>query len=169
MARRPDRTRRTDAQRRARDARAQRESAWQARQTQLEAALTDYFAAAAAAERIRAVAQAKADAVLASAEIAVSRPYAQACAAILRLRQLVHTNAELAGLCGIRPEEVSEMLAWTRQHAQEPAQAADGTAGLEGTANGQAPALDGGTLTEIAAGTQDDGGLAAGDDAGRSA
>lgn len=167
MARR-DRTRRTAAQRRARDARAQRESAWHARERQLEAALADFFAATAEADRIRSAGKAKADAALASAEIAASKPYAAACAAVLRLRQLVDTNAELAGLCGIRPDEVSEMLAHARQHAPEPpAQAAGGTARLEGAANGATAAPGDGTNPGVAARTRDDG-LAAGDSGGRS-
>lgn len=167
MARRPDRTRRTDAQRRARDARAQRESAWRARQAQLEAALTDFFAAAAEAERIRAAARAKADAVLADADTAAARPYAEACAAILRLRHLVDTNAELAGLCGLRPEEVSEMLARARQHTQEPPRTADATGRLEGPANGATAAQGADTLTGVAASTRD-GKLTVADDEGRS-
>ena len=167
MARRTDRTRRTDAQRRARDARAQRESAWQARQKQLEAALTDYFTAAAAVDRIRADAQAKADAVLASAETAASKPYAAACAAVLRLRQLVGSNAELAGMCGIRPDEVSEMLAHARPQAQDESPPADATVRLAGTADGATAVTPGESIiTELPVGTPDSG-PAASDDSGR--
>jgi hypothetical protein len=74
-------------------------------------ALVDYFRAVGEAERIKLQAQLKADALLAEATRAVATPWAAACAAVRRLRDLCDNNAEL---CGLKLEDVRDMLGASR-------------------------------------------------------
>jgi hypothetical protein len=109
-----DNSRTRQAVRRAREARAAREEALAAREEAIEVALVDYFRAAGEADRIREQARARADALLTEATRVASVPWAAACAAVRRLRDLVGNNAQVAELCGLKPEEVRGMLAATR-------------------------------------------------------
>jgi hypothetical protein len=77
-------------------------------------ALVDYFRAVGEAERIKLQAQLKADALLAEATRAVATPWAAACAAVRRLRDLCDNNAEVAELCGLKLEDVRDMLGASR-------------------------------------------------------
>lgn len=116
-----DSSRTRQAVRRAREARAAREEALAAREEAIEAALVEYFRAAGEVERIRQQAQVKADALLAEAARAAATPWAAACAAVRRLRELAGSNAQVAELCGLKPEDVREMLTATRPGAMPPA------------------------------------------------
>ncbi len=109
-----DNSRTRQAVRRAREARAAREEALAAREEAIETALVDYFRAVGETERIKQQAQLKADALLAEATRAVATPWAAACAAVRRLRDLCDNNAEVAELCGLKLEDVRDMLAASR-------------------------------------------------------
>jgi hypothetical protein len=130
-----DNSRSRQAIRRAREARAAREEAMAAREKAIEAALIDYFTAAGEAERISEQAKARAGALLADAARTAEAPRAAARAAVRRLRDLLGSNAQVAELCELRPEEVRDMLAATRPghepSADDPGrpQAPEGTGG----------------------------------------
>ena len=109
-----DSSRTRQAVRRAREARAAREEALTAREEAIEAALVDYFRAAGEVERINQQAQAKADALVNEAVRVAAAPWAEACAAVRRLRELLGSNAAVGKLCGLKLERVREMLAATR-------------------------------------------------------
>jgi hypothetical protein len=113
----------------ARERRAAREQALAAREKAIEAALVDYFRAAGEAERVKQAARVKTDALLAEAARVAETPWAAACAAVRRLRDLCSNNAEVAQLCGLRLEDVREMLAATRSSQEPPAAAAVEPAG----------------------------------------
>jgi hypothetical protein len=115
-----DNSRTRQAVRRAREARAAREEALAAREEAIEVALVDYFRAVGETERIKQQAQLKADALLAEATRATATPWAAACAAVRRLRDLCDNNAELAELCGLKLEDVRDMLA-ARRNEESPA------------------------------------------------
>jgi hypothetical protein len=106
-----DSSRRREAVRRAREALAERERARKAREERIEAALANLFTALAEVERLRAVARQRADKALADGERAAARPYAEACAAVQVLRDLLGSNAAVAALCELRAEDVRDMLA----------------------------------------------------------
>jgi len=120
-----DNSRTRQAVRRAREARAAREEALAAREEAIEAALVDYFRAIGETERIKQQAQLKADAVLAEATRAVATPWAAACAAVRRLRDLCDNNAEVAELCGLKLEDVRDMLIVSRTEESPTADAAE--------------------------------------------
>ena len=120
-----DNSRRREAVRRAREARAARERARGAREDQIEAALADLLASLAEVERLRGLARQKADGVLADGERAAARHYAAACAAAGTLRGLLGSNTAVAELCELRAEDVRDMLAAAR--AREPASAQSAT------------------------------------------
>jgi hypothetical protein len=116
-----DNSRARQAVRRAREVRVAREEALAAREKAIEAVLVEYFKAAGEVDRIKHMAQVKADAVLAEATRSTATPWAAACAAVRRLRDLCENNAEVAGLCGLRLEDVRDMLAATRAGEEPPA------------------------------------------------
>lgn len=109
-----DNSRTRQAVRLARERRAAREEAFAVREKAIESALVDYFRAAGEVERVKQAAQVKADAVLAEAARVALTPWAAACAAVRRLRDLCENNAEVAQLCGLRLEDVRDMLAAAR-------------------------------------------------------
>jgi hypothetical protein len=109
-----DNSRTRQAVRRAREARAAREEALAAREEAIEAALVDYFRSAAEVDRIKQQAQAKVDTLVAEATRVAAVPWAEACAAVRRLRELVRSNAQVAELCGLKLEDVRDMLAAAR-------------------------------------------------------
>src|ERR1700747_1247845 len=92
---------RADAIRRAHEAKAAADAARQHREAQIESALTDYYQAAALAERIRDTARRKADELLAEAERAVGPQDTAAAGAVRRLRELLGGITETAQLCGL--------------------------------------------------------------------
>ena len=102
---------RAAALRRAQEAKAERDAQRMLRETQIEAALADYYQATAETERIRSAARRKADATVAEAERAAATPAATAREAVRKLRDLLGGNAEVAGLCGITVSAVRDMLA----------------------------------------------------------
>jgi hypothetical protein len=106
-----DNSRTRQAVRRAREARAAREETLAARETAIEAALVDFFRAVGEVERIKEQAKARADALLAEATRVAETPWAAACTAVQRLRELVGNNAQVAELCGLKLEDVRDMLA----------------------------------------------------------
>lgn len=106
-----DSSRRRDAVRRAREALAERDRARKEREGRIEAALANVFTALAEVERLRDAARQRADKALADGERAAARPYAEACAAVLVLHDLLGSNAAVAGLCELRLEDVRDMLA----------------------------------------------------------
>lgn len=113
-----DNSRTRQAVRRAREARAAREEALTEREEAIEAALVDYFRASGEADRIKQQAKAKADALVVEAARVAKVPWAEACAAVRRLRELVGNNAQVAELCGLRLGEVREMLAATQPNEE---------------------------------------------------
>ena len=124
-----DNSRTRQAVRRAREARAAREEALTAREEAIEAALVDYFRAAGEVERIKHQAQAKADALVNEAARVAATPWADACAAVRRLRELLGSNAAVAKLCGLKLEGVRDMLAATRTDEASTAIGGTGDAG----------------------------------------
>jgi membrane protein involved in colicin uptake len=102
---------RAAALRRAQEAKAERDAQRMLRETQIEAALADYYQATAEAERIRSAARRKADAAIAEAGRAAATPAAAAREAVQKLRDLLGGNAEVATLCGITAGAVRDMLA----------------------------------------------------------
>jgi hypothetical protein len=102
---------RAAALRRAQEAKAQRDAERIRRETQIEAALADYYQATAEAERIRSAARRKADQITAEAEQAAAMPQAVAREAVRRLKDLVGGTAEVAGLCSITTAVVRKTLA----------------------------------------------------------
>jgi hypothetical protein len=110
---------RAAALRQAQEAKAERDAQRMLRETQIEAALADYYQATAEAGRIRSAARRKADAVVAEAERAVAAPAETAREAVRKLRDLLGGNAEVAGLCGITVGAVRDMLADGRPAASE--------------------------------------------------
>ena len=102
---------RAEAVRRAHEAKSQRDAERRRHEEQIEAALADYYQATADAERIRAAARRKADAVTDAAEQAAAGSVAAARDAVRRLRDLLGGNAEVAELCGITTAAVREILA----------------------------------------------------------
>ena len=102
---------RAAALRRAQEAKAERDAQRMLHETQIEAALADYYQATAEAERIRSAARRKADAAITEAERAAATPAATALEAVRKLRDLLGGNAEVAGLCGITVGVVRDMLA----------------------------------------------------------
>ena len=120
-----DNSRTRQAVRRAREARAAREEALAIREAQVEAALVEFFAAKGEVERIRQQATLKADAVLAEAARVAVAPWAAACAAVRRLRDLCGSNATVAELCGLKLQDVREMLAVPRAGEEPPPAGAD--------------------------------------------
>jgi hypothetical protein len=120
-----DNSRTRQAVRRAREARAAREKVLAAREKAIEAALVDFFQAVAEVERVKDQAQGKADALLAEAARVAGAPWAAACAAVRRLRELLGSNALVAELCGLRLEDVREMVAATGPPAEPPADAGE--------------------------------------------
>ena len=102
---------RADAIRRAHEAKAARDAARQHREAQIESALTDYYQAAALAERIRDTARRKADELLAEAERAVGPQDTAAAGAVRRLRELLSGITETAQLCGLTTAAVRDILA----------------------------------------------------------
>lgn len=101
---------RADAIRRAHEAKAARDAARQHREALIESALTDFYQAAALAERIRDTARRKADELLAEAELAVGPQDTAAAHAVQRLRELLGGTTETAQLCGLTPAIVRDML-----------------------------------------------------------
>ncbi len=130
--------------RQAREARAAREQALAAREEGIEAALVDFFRAVSEVGRINEQAKARADALLAEATRTGEAPWAAACAAVARLRELVGNNAQVVELCGLRLEDVRNMLAATRASEEPPAGALGaGRQGEPGAAPGAADELAG--------------------------
>jgi DNA-directed RNA polymerase specialized sigma24 family protein len=108
---------RARALRRARAAQAPAEARRQARQRGVEAALAAYFEAADQAERIRRTAAARAQRILAGAELAAGVHDAEAGRAVWRLRELGEANAEIARMCGTTVAKVRAMAARARVSA----------------------------------------------------
>lgn len=104
-------TARADAIRRAHQAKASRDAARQHREALIESALTDYYQAAALAERIRDTARRRADELLAEAERAVGSHDTAAAEAVRRLRELLGGITETAQLCGLTATAVRDILA----------------------------------------------------------
>jgi hypothetical protein len=115
-----DNSRTRQAVRRAREARAVREEALTAREEAIEAALIDYFRAVGEVERIKQRAQTKADALVDEAARVAAVPWAEACAAVRRLRELLGNNAAVGQLCGLRLEDVRGVLAPARVNEEAP-------------------------------------------------
>lgn len=129
---------RADAIRRAHEAKAARDAARQHREAQIESALTDYYQAAALAERIRDTARCRADELLAEAERSVGPQDTAAAGAVRRLRELLGGITETAQLCGLTTAAVRDLLAGdsartgetgNSQDADRPAQAGEHPAG----------------------------------------
>ena len=112
---------RAAALRRAQQAKADRDAERALRERQIEIALADYFEATARAERIRAEARRKADAVLGDAERAADEPLQAARAAVRRLRELLGGTTEVAALCGLTASAVRDMLAPAGQNKPQAA------------------------------------------------
>jgi hypothetical protein len=104
-------TARADAIRRAHQAKAARDAARQHREALIESALTDYYQAAALAERIRDTARRKADELLTETERTVGTHDAAAAEAVRRLRELLGGITETAQLCGLSATAVRDILA----------------------------------------------------------
>jgi hypothetical protein len=102
---------RSQALRRAQQAKAGRDAERALRERQIEIALADYYEATARAERIRDEARRKADGIATDAEHAAAEPLHTARDAVRRLRELLGGNAEVAALCGITVAAVRDMLA----------------------------------------------------------
>jgi hypothetical protein len=102
---------RAAAARRAQAAKAQRDHERRERETRIEAALTDYYQAVAAADRIRSAAARKAEQLAADADRAAAEPDSAARDAVRRLKDLLGGSAEVARLCGISTATVRELLA----------------------------------------------------------
>jgi hypothetical protein len=124
-----DSSRARQAVRRAREARAARKEKLAAREEAIESALVAYFQAVGEVERVRQQAQVKAHALLAEADRVAATPWASACAAVRQLRDLPGSNNQVAELCGLRPEEVREMLVTTRPAREPPAGETSATPG----------------------------------------
>lgn len=107
---RRSRSSRAAAARQALAAKADRDRERREREIRIEAALTDYYQAVAAADRIRAAARAKAERLTADADLAAAEPDAAARDAVRRLRDLLGGTAEVARLCGISVTTVREFL-----------------------------------------------------------
>ena len=132
-------TARGDAIRRAHEAKAARDAARQRREALIESALTDYYQAAALAERIRDTARRKAAELLAEAERTVGPHDTAAAGAVRRLRELLGGITETAQLCGLTTTTVRDILAGrdpaptgktgNSQDADRPAQAGERPAG----------------------------------------
>jgi hypothetical protein len=102
---------RADAIRRAHAAKAARDAARQHREALIESALTDYYQAAALAERIRDTARRKADELLAEAEQTALPQDNAGAGAVRRLRELLGGITETAELCGLPAAAVRDILA----------------------------------------------------------
>jgi hypothetical protein len=114
---------RSQALKRAQEAKAQRDAERALRERQIEIALADYYEATTQAERLRADARRKAEAITGDAEHAAAAPLAAAREAVRRLRELLGGNAEVAALCGLTLAAVRELL------AAEPGPGEQGAAG----------------------------------------
>jgi len=119
---RRSRSRRADAERQARIAKAARDAARKEHEHAIEKALADYFEAQARAESIRAAARARADAALSDGERAATESIAAVRTAIRTLRDLCASNAEVAELCGVPVADVRELLLEARSGAGGSAQ-----------------------------------------------
>jgi hypothetical protein len=102
---------RDHARRRAMQAKAARDQARKLREDQIAAVLSDYYLAAAQAQRLREQARHKADAILADGEKAARVPDASAAQAVRTLRDLLGGTAEVAGLCDLPRAAVRDLLA----------------------------------------------------------
>jgi hypothetical protein len=120
-------SRRAAALRRAQEAKASRDAAAAQREQQVEAVLADYFEAVAQADRLRADARRKADAVIDSAEQAAGGSLAAARDAVRRLRELTGSSTEVASLCGLTVTAVRDFL--TQPAEQDPGRPGGGGAG----------------------------------------
>jgi hypothetical protein len=129
---------RAAALRRAQQAKAGRDAERVLRERQIEITLADYFEATATAERLRADARRKADAIVQGAADAAAGPEAAARAAVRRLRELTGSHGEVAALCGLTVGAVRDMLATAEPHGlPEGPDTADGAGpGREGTGHG---------------------------------
>jgi hypothetical protein len=85
------------------------------RHRRIEAALADYFEAAAAARKVRAAAAARAEKAVAAGDQAAAVHDQAACTAIAELRGLGEVNARIADMCGITVAAVRLMAAAGRQ------------------------------------------------------
>ena len=130
---------RSDAIRRAHEAKAARDAARRRREALIESALADYYQAAALAERIRDAARRKADELLAEAERTALPQDTAAAGAVRRLRELLGGITETAQLCGLTAVVVRDILAGrdpartgekgNSQDADRPTQAGEQSAG----------------------------------------
>ena len=102
---------RANATRRALAAKSARDAARRDREAQIEGALTDYYHAAALAEKIRGIAARKREELLAEAERAAVPHDEAAARAVRRLRDLLGEIPETAQLCGLTAAAVRAMLA----------------------------------------------------------
>jgi len=107
---RRSRSRRADAERQARLAKAARDAARKEHEQAIEKALADYFEARVRAETIRTAARTKADAALADGERAAAESMTAVRLAIRTLRDLCGSNAEVAELCGVSAGDIRELL-----------------------------------------------------------
>ena len=101
---------RADAIRRAHQAKAARDAARQHREALIEAALADYYQAAATAGRIRDTTRRKCEELTAEAERTAEPQDQAATRAVIRLRDLLGGVTETAQLCGLTATAVREML-----------------------------------------------------------
>lgn len=125
MPQRETSARRT-ARREAQRVRAAREHAHARREEQIEAALTDYFAATARIDRRLEAAGRRASRIMQSAEESAAQDRIAAREAVKRLHALVAV-AEIAELCGLSQRAVRDMLADGRAaETDEPAQQISG-------------------------------------------
>lgn len=104
-------TSRSEALRRALEAKSQRDIEHAERERLIEAALADYYQATAEAGRIRDTARRKADTLIEAGEKSAAGSVAAARDAVRRLRDLVGGNAEVAQLCGTTPAMIRTILA----------------------------------------------------------
>jgi DNA-directed RNA polymerase specialized sigma24 family protein len=102
---------RAEAVRRARDAKAARDSERLRVEGLIETAMADFFESRARAEQIRAEARVKAEKLIEAAESAAASPEQDAADAVRRLRALGQTNGDIAELCGIKVGEIRTMTA----------------------------------------------------------
>lgn len=109
-------TGRAQAVRRAHEAKSQRDAERQHHEQQIEAALADYYQAAAETERIRDAARHRADTITAAAEQSAASSLAATRDAVRRLHDLLGGNAEVAELCGITAAKVREYLSAATDH-----------------------------------------------------
>ena len=101
------------------------------RHKRIEAALADYFEAAAAARKLREAAAARAEKAVAAGDQAAAVHDQAACTAIAELRGLGEVNARIADMCGITVAAVRLMAASGRQPGP-PRSAQPGRAASEG-------------------------------------